>query len=136
MSAELIVLAMRGFDVILGMDWLSAFHAKLDCHEKMIAFSPPGQQPLIFNCSPTGDSFITGFLAHIEDTSTELSVQQIPIVCEYEDVFQKVSGLPPKREIDFTIELIPGTTPIARAPYRMAPVEMQELKNQIQELKE
>lgn len=45
-------------------------------------------------------------------------------MAEYEDVFEEVPGLPPHREIEFCIELLPGTAPIARAPYRMAPVEM------------
>jgi len=49
-------------------------------------------------------------------------------------VFQDVPGLPPDRGIEFTIELVPGTTPIFKAPYRMAPAELAELKNQLQEL--
>lgn len=51
------------------------------------------------------------------------------IVCEYEDVFpEELPGLPPPREMDFTIELQPGTAPISMAPYQMAPTELQELK--------
>lgn len=136
MPAELIVLAMRRFDIILGMDWLTTFHATLDCHKKTITFSPPKQQSVVFHCNPTSDSFITGFLACLEGGCEDLSIQQIPIVCEFKDVFQKIPGLPPEREIDFTIDLIPGIAPIAIAPYRMAPLEMQELKKQIQELRD
>ena len=49
----------------------------------------------------------------------------MPIVQDFEDVFLEISGLPPKREIDFCIELVPGTSPISKIPYRMAPIEMQ-----------
>ena len=57
------------------------------------------------------------------------------VVCEYEDVFpDKLSGLPPPRDIDFRIELHLGISPISMTPHRMAPVELQELKVQIQEL--
>ena len=53
---------------------------------------------------------------------------------DFPEVFQKVPGLPPDREIKFAIELLPGTTPISKAPYRMAPTELAELKKQLQEL--
>ena len=57
------------------------------------------------------------------------------MVCEYKDVFpDELPGLPPLRDVDFRIELHPGTSSISMAPYRMAPVELQELKVQIQEL--
>ena len=52
----------------------------------------------------------------------------------FPQVFQEVPGLPPDREIEFSIELLPGTTPISKAPYRMAPPELAELKKQLQEL--
>ena len=53
---------------------------------------------------------------------------------EFLEVFQEVPGLPPDREIEFAIELVPGTAPISKAPYRMAPAELAELKKQLQEL--
>ena len=57
------------------------------------------------------------------------------VVCEYVDVFlDELPGLPPHRDIDFGIELHPGTSPISMTPYRMAPVELQELRVQLQEL--
>ena len=57
------------------------------------------------------------------------------VVCQYEDVFLgKLLGLPPPRDVDFHIEVYPGTSPISMTPHRMAPVELQELKVQIQEL--
>jgi hypothetical protein len=65
----------------------------------------------------------------------ELPLKKIQVVCEYADVFpDKLSGMPPDRDIEFAIELQPGTTPISKRPYRMPPAELAELKKQLQEL--
>ncbi|KAL0549321.1 hypothetical protein IC582_013802 [Cucumis melo] len=78
----------------------------------------------------------TTFLAHIVIVQREkLKPEDVPVVEEFLDVFpDDLSGLPPNREIEFTIELLPGTTPISQAPYRMALSELKELKMQLQEL--
>nr|GEX81591.1 retrovirus-related Pol polyprotein from transposon 17.6 [Tanacetum cinerariifolium] len=79
-----------------------------------------------------------GFLATIHDTTSEVpSIHDQPIVSEFPDVFpDELPGIPPVREVEFNIELIPGAEPISKAPYRMAPVELKELKDQLQELLE
>jgi hypothetical protein len=65
----------------------------------------------------------------------ELKLENVPVVCDYLDVFSEVySRLPLDRKIEFTIDLVPGTQPIHKAPYRMAPTELKELKEQLQEL--
>jgi len=64
----------------------------------------------------------------------ELDLSEIPVAREFPEVFHEVPGLPPDREIEFTIELVPRTAPISNAPYRMTPVELTELKTQLQEL--
>jgi hypothetical protein len=62
-------------------------------------------------------------------------VERIPVVCEYPDVFpDELPGMPPDRDIEFAIELQPGTAPISKRPYRMPPAELAELKKQLQEL--
>ena len=62
-------------------------------------------------------------------------LEDIPVVKEFQDVFPyDISGLPPDREIEFVIELIPGTEPISNPPYRMVPAELKELKAQLEEL--
>ena len=68
-----------------------------------------------------------------DDTSSEFVVMldSIPMVSEFLDVFGEIPGLPPSREIDFMIDLIPGTRPIARTLYQMDPMEMRELREQI-----
>nr|GFC59940.1 putative reverse transcriptase domain-containing protein [Tanacetum cinerariifolium] len=65
----------------------------------------------------------------------EKRIEDIPVVKEFPDVFpEDLPGLPPIRQVEFQIDLIPEAAPIARAPYRLAPSEMQELSNQLQEL--
>ncbi|GJT96012.1 putative reverse transcriptase domain-containing protein [Tanacetum coccineum] len=71
----------------------------------------------------------------MEKKSDEKRLKDIPVVREFPKVFPKdLPGLPPVRQVEFQINLIPGATPVARAPYRLAPSEMQELSNQLQEL--
>nr|GFB47144.1 putative reverse transcriptase domain-containing protein [Tanacetum cinerariifolium] len=79
-----------------------------------------------------------GFLATIHDTTSDVpSIHDQPIVSKFPDVFpDELPGIPPVREVEFSIELIPGAEPISKAPYRMAPIELKELKNQLQELLE
>ena len=80
--------------------------------------------------------FLTNYLANIETISTEVAISLISIVKDFEEVFQDISGLPPKREIDFCIDLVPGTISITKAPYIMTPTKMPELKKQVQELED
>ncbi|GJU47974.1 putative reverse transcriptase domain-containing protein [Tanacetum coccineum] len=79
-----------------------------------------------------------GFLASVMDISLESpNIENLSVVREFADVFpDELPGLPPAREIEFGIELIPGAEPISKAPYRMAPVELKELKEQLQEMLE
>ncbi|GJT13103.1 hypothetical protein Tco_0860145, partial [Tanacetum coccineum] len=71
----------------------------------------------------------------MEKKSDEKRLEDIPVVREFLEVFpEDLPGLPPVRQVEFQIDLIPGAAPVARAPYRLAPSEMQELSNQLQEL--
>ncbi|RVW26566.1 Transposon Ty3-G Gag-Pol polyprotein [Vitis vinifera] len=119
MPVDLVLLDLQDFDVILGMDWLASYHASVDCFEKRVTFSIPGQPKFSFEGSMW----------------TDHCLEDIPIVREYPDVFpEDLPGLPPEREVEFTIDLVPGTGPMSKAPYRMAPVELKELQVQLQEL--
>nr|GEZ77094.1 putative nucleotidyltransferase, ribonuclease H [Tanacetum cinerariifolium] len=79
-----------------------------------------------------------GFLAIIHDTTSDVpSIHDQPIASEFPDVFpDELPGIPSVREVEFNIELIPGLEPIFKAPYRMASIELKELKDQLQELLE
>ncbi|BBN69306.1 transposable element gene [Prunus dulcis] len=151
LEADLIPLEMVGLDVILGMDWLVKHHASVDCFRKEVLLRSPGRPEVTFygerRVLPSSLISVlmatrllrkgcSGYLAHIVDSRTqELKLEDIPVVRDFPDVFpDDLPGLPPHREIEFTIELIPGTNPISQAPYRMAPAELKELKVQLQEL--
>ncbi|XP_070020655.1 uncharacterized protein [Nicotiana sylvestris] len=111
---DLLLLSIVDFDVILGMDWLSLCHAILDCHAKTMTLDMPGFPKVEWKDTPTIDS--------------------VPIVRDFPDVFPTdLLDMPPDRDIDFGIELVPGTQPISIPPYRMAPAELKELKEQLQE---
>ena len=76
------------------------------------------------------------FLALILDSKRgQVDVEMIPVVREFPDVFpEELPGIPLEREMDLAIEIVPGTVPMSRAPYRMAPTKLKELKSQLQEL--
>ena len=148
---DLVLLDMHDFDVILGMDWLASYHASVHCFEKEVVFRPPGKSEFLFkaSCLPFMPHVISclqanhllrkgclGFLASVvELQSRELEIGDIPIVRKFLDVFPNdLPGLPPDREIEFSIDLLPSTAPISKAPYRMAPTELKELKEQLVEL--
>ena len=81
------------------------------------------------------DKGCTAYLCTVEACDAqEPDLKSIPVVQDFPEVFQEVPGLPPDREIEFAIELLPGTTPISKAPYHMAKTELIELKKQLQEL--
>ena len=76
-----------------------------------------------------------GFLAYVVNEENDLKLEDMSIVRDYPDVFpDDLPGLPPEREVEFTIDVALGTTPISKAPYRMAPLELKELKIQRQKL--
>ncbi|GJT70084.1 putative reverse transcriptase domain-containing protein, partial [Tanacetum coccineum] len=71
----------------------------------------------------------------VEKEPAERRLEDVPVICEFPDVFpEDLPGLPPSRQVEFVIELVPGAAPVARAPYRLAPSEMKELAKQLQEL--
>ncbi|KAL0546449.1 hypothetical protein IC582_016357 [Cucumis melo] len=150
-EVTLIVLDMLDFDVILGMDWLAANHASIDCSRKEVTFNPHSMAsfkfkgggskslPQVISAIRASKLLSQGtwaILASVVDTrEADVSLSSEPVVRDYPDVFlEELPGLPPHREVEFAIELEPGTVPISRAPYRMAPAELKELKVQLQEL--
>ena len=149
--ADLIVLGIHDFNIVLGMGWLSKHRATLDCYKKEVRFVRLEEPGVIFRgirreIAPSLINAMTaskmlrkgcqGYLAFVVDKRQEgTRLEDIPIVKEFPDVFpDDISGLLPDREVEFTIDLIPGTEPISIPPYRMAPAELRELKAQLEEL--
>ncbi|XP_070019392.1 uncharacterized protein [Nicotiana sylvestris] len=150
-KADLIELEMVDFNVIMGMDWLSSCYAMLDCHAKIVRFQFPNEEVLEWKGSSASlvGKFISylkaqrmigkgclAYLAHIINPESEPpTLQSVPIVREFPEVFPyDLPGLPPERIIDLGIDLMPGTQPISIPPYRMAPTELNELREQLKDL--
>ena len=148
---DLIVLGIHDFDIVLGMDWLSKHRATLYFYKKEVRLVLPEEPGVILRGirreiahslinAMTASKMLRkgcqGYLAFVVDRRQEgTRLEDIPIVKEFPDVFpDDISGLPPDREVEFTIYLIPGTEPISIPPYRMAPIELRELKAQLEEL--
>nr|XP_043639339.1 uncharacterized protein LOC122610413 [Erigeron canadensis] len=107
-TIDLIPVEISSFDIIVGMDWLSKQHATICCHKKSVHIPLPNGEILI--------------------VQGEKSTNELKIVTAMK------FRIPPVRQVEFNIDLVPGATPVAKAPYRLAPPEMQELSNQLQEL--
>ncbi|GJT94896.1 putative reverse transcriptase domain-containing protein [Tanacetum coccineum] len=130
---DLIPLGQGSFDVIVGMDWLSNQKVVIMCHEKIVRI--PVEEGKVLCVQGERNVEKTKMLMSTKENEPTLS--DIPIVHDFEDVFpDNLSGLPPQRQVEFHIDLIPGTTPVAKSPYRLAPSEMQELSEQLQELQD
>ena len=136
---DLILLDMVELDVIIGMDWLTSFRAVIDCYAHRMTFVTPEGARLQFY----GDRLFTrraepleALIASIWVEDTGMQIVEFPrVVQEYVDVFpDELPGLPPHREVEFTIDTLPGTSPIALPTYRMAPAELAEMEVQITEL--
>ncbi|GJU50285.1 putative reverse transcriptase domain-containing protein [Tanacetum coccineum] len=121
---DLMPIKLGSFDVVIGMDWLSKYHARIICDEKVVHILIDGETLII-----RGDQITE------KKKSDEKKLEDILVVREFLEVFpEDLPGLPPVCQVEFQIDLIPGATPVARAPYRLAPSKMQELSNQLQEL--
>ena len=139
LTVDLRFMGMSEFDVILGMDWLTAHRVVIDYDCKRVTAYTLGGSHFIFQ----GDKHLPqtmydsrwhgqlqGWLASLTSEDEARQELSLPlVVCEYEDVFsEEMPGLPPHRDVDFVIKLHPGTSPISMTLHRMEPVELQELK--------
>ncbi|KAH0657055.1 hypothetical protein KY285_031937 [Solanum tuberosum] len=126
--ADLVELDMVDFDVILGMDWLHAYYASIDCRTRVVKFQIPNEPVIEWSSSsavPKG-RFIS-YLKARRLVSKDLK--------EFPEVFpDDQPGVPPEREIHFDINIIPDTCPISIPPYKMAPAELKEFKEQIKDI--
>nr|GFB24357.1 putative reverse transcriptase domain-containing protein [Tanacetum cinerariifolium] len=157
-NIDLMPVELGSFNAIICMDWLANYQAVIVCAEKIV-YIPWRNETLIIHGDESNHGNVTRlniisstktqkymlkgfpiFLAHItatevEDESEKKRLEDVPIVQEFPDVFlEDLSGLPPTRQVEFQIDLVPGAAPVARAPYRLAPSEMKELAEELKEL--
>ena len=147
LTVDMRIMDMLEFDVILGMDWLTAYRVVIDCERGRVTAYTQDDTRVVFQ----GDKHdilpqtvyesrcqgqLVGWLVSLTLEDEERPDLDLPrVVCEYVDVFpDELLGLPPKRVVDFGIELHSGTSPISMTPHRMAPIELQELRVQLKEL--
>jgi hypothetical protein len=126
---SLIVLDGQGLDIILGMGWMRAHKALLDTATRVVQLDSPvyGTQILQLSIIPVATP-------SVHHTAAQ-NLEDISVACEFSDIFlEDLSGMPPDRDVEFIIELQPGTAPISRRPYKMTPKELAESKVQLNEL--
>ena len=150
-SVDLIAFPFHEFDLILGMDWLSKHRAIVDCDKKTkllkcsdlsevivygIRFGPVSNVISAMQARRFLRKGCEAFLVLILDSKRgHVNLEDIPVIKEFPDVLlEELTSLPPEKEANLSIEVVQGVTPISRAPYRMTPTELKELKAQLQEL--
>jgi hypothetical protein len=134
--ANLIVLESKGINVILGMNWLSKYKVLIDCAKKSVKLTTLEGKEIEFIAEPVVTAKCVANHAKVNQLDASEG-SEVPLVNEFPDVFpEELPGMPPDRDIEFVIELKPGTAPIYKTPYRMATPELAELKENIKELLE
>ncbi|GKB36419.1 putative reverse transcriptase domain-containing protein [Tanacetum coccineum] len=154
---NLLPIELESFDIIVGMDWMAEHHAKVVCYEKYIRVTygndmliVQGERSRVKNKSRLEvissirtqgyidkgcQVFLVQMMKKEETEASEKRIEDVPIFRDFLEVFLKdFPGLPPTRQVEFYIELIPRAAPIARAPYHLVLAEMKELAEQLKEL--
>jgi hypothetical protein len=129
--ASLIVLNSEGIDLILGMDWLSKHQENIDCAHKSVTLINPSSEQVTFASHVKKSQLFA-----LSGKKTP-SFDVVPVVREFPDVFlEELPGMPPDRDVEFAIEIPPGTSPISKRPYRIPPNELVEMKKRLKELED
>ncbi|GJR21193.1 reverse transcriptase domain-containing protein [Tanacetum coccineum] len=125
---DLLLIELGSFDVIVGMDWMAEHRAEVVCYEKYV----------LRNSKYIDQGCQVFLIQMMKEEKTEISerrIEDVPVVRDFPKVFpEDLPGLPPTRQVEFHIELIPGAAPVACAPYRLAPAEIKALAEQLKEL--
>ncbi|GJS49450.1 putative reverse transcriptase domain-containing protein [Tanacetum coccineum] len=149
---DLMPIELGTFDVVIGMEWLVDQDAVIICGKNVVHIPVKNKTLVVegdrgtsrmkvISCIKARKYIERGhqlFVAHVtEKEPKEKRLEDVPVIRDFPEVFpDDLPGLPPPRQVEFKIELVPGAAPVARAPYRLAPSEMKELADQLQELSE
>ncbi|KAH0720184.1 hypothetical protein KY290_005094 [Solanum tuberosum] len=142
---------MVDFDIILRMDWLHSCYASVDCRTRIVRFQFPSDPVLEWKGSSlmhigrfisylkARKMIFKGYIYHlvwVKDSNCETpTLDYVLLVNEFPEVFpEDIPRVPPEREIDFGIDILPDTQPISISPYRMSLAELKKLKEQLKEL--
>jgi hypothetical protein len=125
-----VVIDLEDFDIIIGMNWMTKHDGVIRCNPRSIELKHlSGSRVVLSLCGKSGPQLYT------LNAQVKTELEAILVVCEFPDVFpEELPGMPPDREVEFVIELLPGTAPISKRPYRMPPDELAELNKQLQDL--
>jgi hypothetical protein len=140
---DLVCLPLHQMDVILGMNWLEFNFVHINCYAKTVEFPEFGDSgELMFLSAKQVDELLEdealmfAMFASLQVDREAVSAE-LPVVSDFPDVFpDDISDLPPEREVEFAVDLVPGTSPVSMSPYRMSASELSELKKQLEELLE
>jgi hypothetical protein len=150
-SIDLSIIPFGYYDIFIGMDWLDKHHSFLDCHNKTFTCLDGNGKHSTVKGVPIPISirvisslqlkrhFRKGwklYVAHVEETRNTKgpSLKYFSVLQEFEYVLQKIPGFPLRREIYFSIDLVPGAASVSKTPYRMITPELKELQMKLEEL--
>jgi len=123
-----VVIDLEELDIIIGMNWMTKYDGVIRCDPRSIELRHPSGVRVNLYLHEKLDSQL-----HALNATILPELEAIPVVCEFPDVFpEELPGKPPGREVEFVIELLPGTAPVSKRPYHMPPNELAELKKQLQ----
>jgi hypothetical protein len=149
-STDLNIIPLGSYVILIGMDWLDKHHVVLDCHKKTFTCLDGNRKQSTVRGVPRPISirdilalqlkicFRKGcqlYATHVEEPVDTNGPRpgNFSVLQEFEDVFQEIPGLPPRRDIYFPIDLVPGAAPVSKTPYRMSTLELKELKMKFEE---
>jgi hypothetical protein len=145
------IIPLGSYEFLICMDWLDQHHVVLDCYNKALTCLDEKGNLRIVQVSPREvtireissfqlkKSYRKGcqiFVAHMEETLKDNmpNIEDYVVLKEFQDVFKEIQGLPPKRDIYLSINLMPRETPISKTPYRMSTPELNELQMKVEEI--
>jgi hypothetical protein len=136
-NVDLNIIPLGSYDILIGMDWLDKHHVVLDCHSKTFTCLDGDGKQIIVKGVPRPISIrdisalqlkrcfrkvCQMYASHVEEPENTKgpSLEDFSVLLEFEDVFQEIPRFPPRREIDFSIDLVPGVSPVSKTPYKMS----------------